>query len=401
MNTDALTRDLRAARARAQEAWSEFAGARDAAGIEGKTADPATARHIERLHQGYEDAAEGLKAAEKRFQAGSFPSSGPTEPPPETGFPGGAGSWRTMGAPPLALSESAVRDLHKAAMAGRIETKVIDSTADPMATVAEYRLSPFPYLREQTRVLDYIKVQATQSPSVIYFRALAAASAAATVAEGADKPESSPTWESVTAPIRKVAHIARATYETVQDFDAFTSVLGQELLAGLIQAENDQLLNGNGTAPNLTGLLATTGILTRARGTEAQIETLFSATSDLRTGAAYTEPDVIILNPANWSTVRLTKDSTGRYLAGDPLDPAPSRLWSAPVVLTTQMPAGTGIVANLKLAATAYVRESPRVDTNPNGGLAEWKANIVLFRAEERLALAVERPKAIVKVTGL
>jgi len=58
-------------------------------------------------------------------------------------------------------------------------------------------------------------------------------------------------------------------------------------------------------------------------------------------------------------------------------------------------------VANLGLAARIYWREftSFQVAVPGGGGLDTWKSNTRLIRAEERLVLAVHRPKAIVKVT--
>ena len=49
---------------------------------------------------------------------------------------------------------------------------------------------------------------------------------------------------------------------------------------------------------------------------------------------------------------------------------------------------------------TLFVRDPLRVET-ANQGTTQWVTNTVLFRAELREALAVSRPAAIVKVTGL
>jgi len=53
------------------------------------------------------------------------------------------------------------------------------------------------------------------------------------------------------------------------------------------------------------------------------------------------------------------------------------------------------------MAAKAFIREMPNLSTNPFGGWDEWSHNLVMMRCEERLTLAVPRPKAVVKVTGL
>jgi HK97 family phage major capsid protein len=60
-------------------------------------------------------------------------------------------------------------------------------------------------------------------------------------------------WEQVAAPVRKLAHYTRVNDEVLADFDNFRTVVSSEMIAGLIATENDQLLNGDGNAPNLTG----------------------------------------------------------------------------------------------------------------------------------------------------
>ncbi len=72
------------------------------------------------------------------------------------------------------------------------------------------------------------------------------------------------------------------------------------------------------------------------------------------------------------------------------------------MVVTNRIASGTGMVANLKEAARVFIRQVPTVEVAPfGGGTAEFTSNQTLIRAEERLALAVPRPSAIVKLTGL
>lgn len=308
----------------------------------------------------------------------------------------------SLGAPALDFTDEDVAVLQKGAQDRRITTKATtSSTESPMGAVSDYRLTPWPFLRDKPRILDLIPTENTTAPTVHYFRGTAAASAADAVAEGAAKPESSPVWEGIAAPVRKLAHYVRVNDEVIADFDQFRSVIGTEMLAGLIDAENAQLLNGTGVAPNLTGLLATTGITTRAKGTDTNLDALFKATNDLRTGTAFTEPDIIVMHPTDFGLVRLAKTTDGEYLTGEAMASGPVTLWGVPVVVTNRIAAGTALVANLKESARAYIRQTPTLEVAPVAGTAEFIANQTLIRAEERLALAVVRPSALVKVTGL
>ncbi|MDP9235169.1 MAG: DUF1326 domain-containing protein [Actinomycetota bacterium] len=101
------------------------------------------------------------------------------------------------------------------------------------------------------------------------------------------------------------------------------------------------------------------------------------------------------------ATIRLAKASgSGEYLASDPLSGQSNNIWGVPTLVTSKLTQGTALVANLASAAVVFVRESPRLETFI-GGSAEFAANVRMIRAEERLALTVVRPAAIVKVTGL
>ena len=307
-----------------------------------------------------------------------------------------------LGMPALDFSGAQVKDLHTAAQNGFYFKASIDSTDAPMSAVGQYRMTPFEFLREKARVASLIPTETTQAPTVFYFRGSAAASAAAAVAEGAAKPESSPEWAQVSAPVRKLAHFVRVNDEVLQDFTNFSEVIGQELLAGLIDAENAQLLTGSGVAPNLTGLLTTSGILTRARGSDSNLDAVAKAKADLRVGASYTEPDAIVIHPTNLMSIQTAKDGDGRYLTNDPAATGPEMLFGMKVVATTKMTLNTALIGNFKEAARIYLRMQPTVDVAPlGGGTTEFIANQTLVRCEERLALAVPRPTSLCAITGL
>jgi len=309
---------------------------------------------------------------------------------------------KSLGMPALDFSGAMVKDMHKAAVDGHYMKASIDSTAAPMGAVGDYRLSPFPFLRDKARVASLIPVESTEAPTVFYFRGSTGASAAAAVAEGAAKPESSPVWTQISAPVRKIAHFTRINDEVLADFSNFSQIIGQELLSGLIDAENGQLLTGSGVAPNLTGLLATTGILTRARGTDNNLDAVAKAKADLRVGASFTEPDAIIIHPTNLMSIQTSKDADGRYIVTDPAAVGPEQLFGMKVVATTKCTLGTALVGNFNEAARIYLRQAPVVDVAPNGGgTTEFISNQTLVRCEERLALAVQRPTSLISVTGL
>jgi HK97 family phage major capsid protein len=309
-----------------------------------------------------------------------------------------------LGARNEGWDEKQMKALHSAIIERRplaVQAKTVSTAEGPQALVPSYRFTDFALLRDRMRVLDTIPTEPTTATTVNYFRATTAAAAAATVAEGGLKPESTPAWEQVSTPVRKIAHWARANDEVLQDFSSAMDFIGREMLAGLVDVESSQLLSGDGIAPNLLGLLNVTGVQTQARGTDSNADCVFKAIQLVRT-SVFQEPDTIVLHPTNFGTIRLSKDGQGQYLAGGLGEADSHRLWGFNVIITTRIPSGTGLVANMKLGAHVYQRQAPTLEVNPFGGNTDaWLRNQTLVRAEERLALTSPRPTALVKCTGL
>jgi HK97 family phage major capsid protein len=256
---------------------------------------------------------------------------------------------------------------------------------------------------ELVRIADHIPGVPTDSPRVHYQVMVTDATAAAAVAPGADKPESSPDFDQAFADVVKVAHYAQVKDEFLKDYVAWQTVIRDVMIRGLIQAENDQLLNGAGAGEDMVGLLQTPNIIEITRDTtnESRLDCLLRAITVLRT-TSFMDPNLIVLHPTDFYETRIEKDQQDQYLAGNPLTAAPAELWGVKVLVTTSAPEGTGLVGNLPNAARVYWREAPIFEVHPGGGgKAEWIANKTLVRAEERMVLAVHRPEALVAVHAL
>ena len=70
----------------------------------------------------------------------------------------------------------------------------------------------------------------------------------------------------------------------------------------------------------------------------------------------------------------------------------------AAVALAGAVTAGTAIVGNFGQSATVYRKGGVRVEST-NSHASDFTSNLVTIRAEERIALALRVPAAIVKVT--
>ena len=139
----------------------------------------------------------------------------------------------------------------------------------------------------------------------------------------------------------------------------------------------------------------------RAMGTDTPIDSLQLAFNDLRVGPAFGTADLVALHPTTWNAIRRQKTTFDSYiLSPDPSTGQVESIFGVPVVVNTFIPAGTGIVFDTSQAVLAWTRLGLTMGVNQFGD-TEWTNNLVSFRVEERIAIGVRRPSAVVTVTGL
>lgn len=228
-----------------------------------------------------------------------------------------------------------------------------------------------------------------------------------TVAAGGAKPQfhmTDPTQ--VTDALKKIAGFLKFTDEMVEDAAFWVSEINQRGLYLLALAEENQLLNGDGTGSNVLGLLNRDGIQTESAADNTDnAEALFRAMSKVQTETGLTA-DGVIINPADYEALRLGKDGNGQYFGGGyfqgqygngSLEWQPP-VWGLRTVVSAAASAGTAVVGAFGTAATVYRKGGVRVETT-NSHASDFTSNLITTRIEERIALAVRYPKAVVDVT--
>jgi HK97 family phage major capsid protein len=246
------------------------------------------------------------------------------------------------------------------------------------------------------------------SPQITFIRHICTTGAAGSVGEGQTKAEVVFQADALTkAAVKLAAHVG-LTYEIITDFVAFQQYAGQELYKQIIDCENAEILAGDSVGTDMDGFYTTPGILTYNAAAAAAPDTVWDSLDKsiaaLRAGAALAEPDLLVLNPTDWSTIRRVKDAYGRYLVSpDPSDDQVNEAWGVPVLTTTQKPVGQGLFIDTKKFAYVAVREplSMRVGYGVVGGVSDLTANILRFVGEERLVLCVTRPAAVLAIKSL
>lgn len=318
-----------------------------------------------------------------------------------------------------ALTAKSVGERFSASMDLKVAGTILQSGTGAGAVIPQYQAGVVPTLFRRLTVADLMPNTGISGPTLIYMSETAVTNSAATVAEGATKPLSDITLTQVTEIVRKIATVGKLSDEMIEDATFIAGYVQGRLVLFVQLAEEDQLLNGNGTAPNIRGLLNRVGLATAVAvpGTPTQtdrIDSIYNQISAIRS-TAFLEPDGIVIHPTDWKTIRLNKDANNQYFAGGPFTGAYGNgaqapetgalgenpdLWGCRVVVTPAIPVGTALVGAFGTAAQVFRRSGITVEmTNSNED--DFKNNLVAMRAEERLALAVYRPGAFGKVTAL
>jgi HK97 family phage major capsid protein len=255
-------------------------------------------------------------------------------------------------------------------------------------------------------VADLMASGTADSNAITYMVETLFTNAAAPVLEGAAKPESAMTFDQKTDLVSKIAHWLPVTEELLEDVAAIASYIDARLRLGVQLAEEDQLLNGNGTPPNLLGILNRPGLATAvarnagATPPETNADAVLRQITAIAT-TAFVYPDGIVMNPMNLFAILTSKDSSGAYYGGGPFSALPTAsIWGTPVAPTPSIVAGTALVGAFGTQSQVYRKGGIRVEAS-NSHQDFFIKNLVAIRAEERLALAVYRPGSFGKVTGL
>ncbi|MDX0262900.1 phage major capsid protein [Sinorhizobium meliloti] len=281
----------------------------------------------------------------------------------------------------------------------RFKATITSATTDAAGSAgAAVQTTRLPGLLElpqrRLTVRDLISPGRMDGNSLEYVRETGFTNAAAPVAETAPKPESDLKFDLITTSAKVIAHYMKASRQIIDDFSQLRSIIDQRLLYGLAYVEEGQLLNGDGTGQNLHGIIPQATAFAAAFAPEAPtaIDTLRLAM--LQAVLAEYPATGHVLHPTDWARIELTKDTTGRYIIGNPQGTIGPTLWGLPVVATQAIAADKFLTGAFRLGAQLFDRWDARVELGYVND--DFTRNLVTILAEERLALAVYRPEAFI-----
>ena len=272
-------------------------------------------------------------------------------------------------------------------------------------------------LRDPDAVIGLFDQIETDQNSFAYMEETTFTNAAAEQAEEATTAEATLDFTEKTASIRKIGVFLPVTEELLADVNGIQGYVNSRLGTMIKLRLDGQIMDGDGSAPNLDGLLNTSGINSFAYGSYSgelgRLGQIYQAITEIRKDA-FVEPDAIIMHPSDWydiiTSVTDVATTTSGAAAKNPLfvvaggfgDGVAPRLWGLPVVTSSAVNAGTQMVGKFGGGEAAHLVMRQGLDLAVSDSHSDFflKGKLAI-RATMRVGLVVYRPTAFCKLTQM
>lgn len=234
----------------------------------------------------------------------------------------------------------------------------------------------------------------TDKDYVSYVEVVTESGAPATTLELGTIPEKDWTFQEFKKPVQKIAVANKHSVEILSDGPELVNAIKGFLAEDINITTDAQLLSGNGTAPNLQGVLGVATDLNTLIGTQILVgathaDVLRIGITKIRTtGKGKFRPSHIVLNPADVEALELTKDTTGNYVLPPFIAADGSRIGGATVIENVGITAGTFLMGDFR---KLHIRRKGGVEieiTNSDG--TDFMKDIITVKARRRLVSYVK-----------
>ena len=276
-------------------------------------------------------------------------------------------------------------------------------------------------LRNPDTVISLFDVINTDQNSFSYLEETTFTNNAAEAAEGSAVGEAALAFTEQTEAIRKLGIFIPVTDELIADEAGIQGYLNSRLQTMIKLRLDSQLLAGDGTAPNLEGLLDAgkssvgSSDFNSYSGNLGRIGAIYNAITDIRVNA-FTEPDAIVMHPNDWNQIvtSVGADFAGTSSAGyaekSPLfvaaggmgaGPA-AQIWGIKVVPTTAISNNTVLVGKFGGGEAANVVMRQGIELAVTDSHSDFFIkNQLAIRATMRVGFPVYRQAAFHKINNM
>ena len=259
------------------------------------------------------------------------------------------------------------------------------------------------YPLRRLSVMDLYPKYTTVTDTIKYMKETTHTNNAAEVAEANAYGEAALALTETSDEVEKVGVWLPVTDEQLEDVAGLSEYLNNRLTYMLQNRIDSQLLEGNGTTPNLWGAANLASIQTQAKGTDPTPDAIFKAMTAVRgvtAGTGFAEPSAVVLHPNDWQGIRLLRTADGIYIFGSPTEPGPERIWGVPVLVTSAKTENTGLVGDWSGFAALFMRRGIQFKVTDSHA-SYFIYGVQAIRADVRLAAVYFRDSAWATVTSI
>lgn len=263
------------------------------------------------------------------------------------------------------------------------------------------RVEDYP-LRKLT-VLDLYPQYTTTNDTIKYMKESTHTNNAAEIAEAAVYGEAAIALTETSDEVEKVGVWLPITDEQLEDVSGISQYVNNRLTYMLGNKIDSELLEGDGTTPNLWGASNLSSVQTQAKGSDPTPDAFFKAMTAVRgttAGTGFAEPSAIAIHPNDWQDIRLLRTADGIYIYGSPMDAGPERMWGVPVIVTSAKTENTGLVGDFRGYAAVFMKRGISFKVTDSHA-SYFIYGTQAIRADVRMAAVYFRDSAFCTVTSI
>ena len=270
----------------------------------------------------------------------------------------------------------------------------------PADRVPGYKFDP----TRPVHVRQLLATGSTQSDVVRYVKESGYSNGAAATAEGTTLGQSDFDMTAADANVRKIGTYFRISEEMLADTPQLTSYLSARAPEKLLEVEDAQILSGDGTGANLSGIItdaadfdvSASGAFYQSVESANEFDVIVAALNQL--SLLNYSADCIMLNPTDFNKILLLKDSTNKYLKDQVYNGLQPSFSGVKVIQNTAIAAGSFLIGNFGIGTQLWVRQGVNVEFFREDG-TNVRDGFVTVRVSERVALTNYLPNAFVNGT--
>ena len=266
--------------------------------------------------------------------------------------------------------------------------------------VPDFKFDP----SRSTHIRTLLPIGSTDAQTIRFPKESGYADNAAATAQGSTLGQSDFDITATSVNVEKIGTYMRLTEEMLADTPQLTSYLSARVPGKVLSAEDNEILNGDGSSPNLDGLFTDGAAFVTGSGgafyqsveSANEYDVLIAALNQL--GLSNYQADTILLNPTDFHKIILLKSTANEYLKNQIIQGVQPAIMGVPITLSTAVTAGKFLVANLSLATQLWIRDGLGIEFSREDS-TNFRDGFVTVRAQERVALTNYAPNAIVQGT--